>query len=293
MLPEFQQFIGIDWSGAKNTPLRGLQVAVIGRDDHAPALTRPSAGSSWTRGAVLDHVIAQARDHGPVLAGFDFSFSFPWCDHETYFPEYGAAPPDRVSLWSFIDDIAAGEPDFYAATAIGPASPVAAYFNAPGNRGTRFNNRRLRVTEQRCADMGTTPSCTFNGVGPGSVGTGSAAGMRLLHHLVRAPGLRTAVWPFDTVSDADLVAVEIFPRLYAKAAGVNPRDWKQPGFLPSIFHHYGCAPEKNADADTEDKVDALLSAAALRHLSDDKQHWHPATMHPEAAAKEGWIFGVV
>ena len=46
----------------------------------------------------------------------------------------------------------------------------------------------------------------------------------------------------------------------------------------------GYAP-RGADAD---EADAIISAAALRHLAGLDGCWHT----PEAAAKEGWIFGV-
>jgi hypothetical protein len=102
----------------------------------------------------------------------------------------------------------------------------------------------------------------FNGVGPASVGVGSLAGMRMLHHLKQRRDLRVAVWPFDAMENADLVVVEIFPRLYARTTTMKPR--------ASL---------------TEDEYDALISADALRLLSTSPTAW-------EHEGNEGWIFGV-
>jgi hypothetical protein len=102
----------------------------------------------------------------------------------------------------------------------------------------------------------------FNGVGPASVGVGSLAGMRMLHHLKQRRDLRVAVWPFDAMENADLVVVEIFPRLYARTTTMNPRS--------SL---------------TEDEYDALISADALRSLCVKPSVWR-------ATGNEGWIFGV-
>ena len=86
--------------------------------------------------------------------------------------------------------------------------------------------------------------------------------MRLLHHLKQRRDLRVAVWPFEVIDDADLVVVEIFPRLYARTTAMKPR-----------------APL------TEDEYDALISADALRSLSASPPAW-------EHEGTEGWIFGV-
>ena len=43
--------------------------------------------------------------------------------------------------------------------------------------------------------------------------------------------------------------------------------------------------------DIEDKADAVVAAAALRHLSGDPAVWRAPSGEP-AARWEGWIFGV-
>ncbi len=208
----------------------------------------------------MEYVVERARNHGPVLAGFDFGFAYPFHDCGAYFPSHEMSPSDVRSLWALIDELAGDTADLYGATAARPPSPLAPFFNVHGNRGPWFTNRRLRKTERVCP---VRPSCMFNGVGPASVGVGSLAGMRILHRLVQRRDLRVAVWPFHPIENADLVVVEIFPRLYAKASTI-------------AREHYR----------SEDEYDAVISSAALRTLSRDESTWS------NGDALEGWIFGV-
>jgi hypothetical protein len=195
-----------------------------------------------------------------VLAGLDFGFAFPFDDTGTFFPGLPESPPDAPSLWAWIDQLAANAPDLYGTPAAFPPSPLAPLFNLPGHRGRRFDNRRLRATERACP---TRPSSVFNGVGPGAVGVGSLAGMRLLHRLRQSRSPKVAIWPFDPPRGADLVVVEIFPRLYARTTTFRPENFS-----------------------SEDTFDAVVSADALRRLARHPAHWNLT------APREGWIFGV-
>lgn len=258
MPPDFQEFIAVDWSGAKSPRLPGLQVASCRPGRATPQLVRRSP--SWTRTGVMDYVCARAHGKGPVLAGFDFGFAYPFHDAHAYFPAIEGSPPDAKALWAWIDTLSADAPDLYGGAAARPPSPLAPLFNVHNHRGRWFSNRRLRRTERACP---ARPSCLFNGVGPASVGIGSLAGMRMLHRLGRRGDLRVAVWPFDPIDGADLVVVEIFPRLYARTTGIDRAAFR-----------------------SEDEFDAVLSAAALRTLARDAATW--AAGDP----LEGWIFGV-
>jgi len=120
---------------------------------------------------------------------------------------------------------------------------------------------------------------------------GSLAGMRMLHALKHQKKVRVACWPFDGIDGADLVVLEIFPRLYVKRIGINPQHWHMPGVLRAVMKQYG-VDWRGCPCSTEDEFDALISAAALRHLSREKKCWHPKSMSRAAARFEGWIFGV-
>ncbi len=291
MIAEFQQIIAIDWSGARGPRLPGLQVATCSPGDSSPRLVYPDRAEAWTRRTLFDFLPVAARERGPVFAGFDMSVAFPFCDLGCYFPGLADSPPDAGSLWRSVDDACRDASDFYGRPYTAPGRPVAEYFNAPGYRGRKYDTARLRITDRQCLRW-TRPSSVFNGVGPGSVGTGSLAGMRFFHAFRKIKNLRVAIWPFDPVKgDEHLVLCEIFPRLYVKQAGIDPRTWREPGFTNRVLRCYGSQPVRSGRF-TEDEIDALVSAAALRTLAKKKELWHPAAMTRKAARHEGWIFGV-
>ena len=60
--------------------------------------------------------------------------------------------------------------------------PYSNYYNSPNLKGTLYKSRR-RFTEIEAKNKIHSPSPTFNCVGPGAVGTGSLAGMRVLNFL--------------------------------------------------------------------------------------------------------------
>lgn len=291
--PAFRQFIAVDWSGAKGPRLPGLQVACCPVGQAAPCLVRPPDQSLWTRTSVWEHIIKAAETSGPVLAAFDMGLGLPFADHNAYFPRMASSPPDVRSLWKVVDNHCKESADFYASPFCHPPSPFAPYFNAPGYRGPLFDIQRCRITEHACRSR-TRPSSVFNGVGAGAVGLGSLAGMRLLHHAIKAPSkLIIAIWPFDQVSpQTDIVIVEMFPRLYALLAGADPRRWRENEFLPKVLKFYGSRIRNPTQLTTEDEMDAYFSATAIRKLATDSTVWSPPQMTSIAAAHEGWIFGV-
>lgn len=292
MIPDFQTFVAVDWSGSAARHLPGLQVASISARGREAGLVVPPSGRYWTRTAVVAHLLETARRRGPLLAGLDMGLALPFLDAKSYFPGIAEAPHTALQLWRAVDAGCRDGADFYGGAFCRPPSPFADYFNAPGRRGSRFDINRARLTEQCCRKW-TRPSSVFNGVGAGSVGMGSLAGMRVLHALTRRHhDLKVAIWPFQETRNVDLVVLEIFPRLYVKQAGQDPRRWRERGFLPDVMKPYGCRPAA-ADGLTEDETDAVLSAGALRHLARQRACWSPAAMTAAAARHEGWIFGVV
>jgi hypothetical protein len=291
VIPDFQQFMAIDWSGARGPRLPGLQVAVCRPGTKAPVLMRSPVDGGWTRSVLRDELLRAAREHGPVLAGFDMSVAFPFCDTGCYFPECDDSPPGVRALWRLVDETSRDAPDFYARPFTEPGQRFAEFFNAPGHRGTRYDLTRLRVTDQHCLRW-TRPSSVFNGVGPGSVGTGSLAGMRFFHAMKQQREVRLAIWPFDQIrGDEKLILCEIFPRFYVKRCGMDPRRWREPGFPHEVMRAFASAPVPRRNY-TEDELDALYSAAAMRWLAGQPGIWKPSTMTRRAARYEGWIFGV-
>ena len=80
VMPQFERYIGIDYSGAK-TPtesLRGLRVYAA--DWVMPPreiLPPPSPRKYWTRRGLAEWLVAQLSGDKPTLVGIDHGFSFP------------------------------------------------------------------------------------------------------------------------------------------------------------------------------------------------------------------------
>ena len=169
----------VDWSGARRP--KGIWLAAI----HGGRLVASEAMP--TREAAIERVAAEP---GPVIAGFDFSFSVPmW-----FARELGCATVDDV--WTH-----AGT---HGEAWLRPSPPFWR------DRCTLPVDRRFR----RCEERFPTAKSIFQLVGNGQVGAGSVRGMPLLPRL-RAAGF--AIWPFD--APGDRVAFEIYPRALVPLAG--------------------------------------------------------------------------
>jgi hypothetical protein len=233
--------------------------------------------------------LQHASETKQVLAGIDFAFAHPFHDTGSYYPNATGSPDNPRGLWQLIDEINQQQPYLYGG-AIWDDAEFGPYYNAyGGRRGALFSSRRRR-TEQDARTV-KAPSPTFNCVGPAGVGTGSLAGMRMLHHLAET----THIWPFSDVScpTASLMLVEIFPSYYFAAAGIRPINQQQAA-LPALnqaLGFYGSAPlhdNSHLGGPDADDADALIAAAALRYHAADKACWQVA----DEATLEGWIFGV-
>jgi len=285
-LPEFDIYAGIDWSGAKGDRHRGIAVAICKAGDAAPIMVAPPHGkSAWSRQDVADWLLSESVN-ARIFAGIDFAFAHPFCDIGAYYPDVEAAPTTPRALWQMIDEANQDKPDLYGG-GIWASDSYGPFYNAPKQRGARFLSRR-RQTELVAASI-RSPSPTFNCVGPAGVGTGSLAGMRLLHAL----GKRAAIWPFDEDGNKSLMLAEIFPSYYFAMAGLKPIKGAhaEAAFLNKGLAYFQSQPVPDAYRATgpdADLSDAMISAAALRALAREAEMWIPGY----EAAKEGWIFGV-
>ena len=284
----FEFFVGIDWSGAKGNAHKGIAVFLAEHGQQLPVKILPLSGKYWSRQGVCDYLDALSRQ-GRVLAGIDFAFAHPFEDCQAYFPHHALAPKTALDLWAHIDRINHGYDDFYGG-GIWDDPEYGGYYNAPsGRKGIYFSSRR-RLTE-RAAQTIRSPSPTFNCVGPAGVGTGSLAGMRMLHYFAKNGA---HIWPFMPARlDAALTLVEIFPSYYFAQAGINPIKGEQAKYAPltralAYFNSAGVAEDFIADGPDNDDADALISAAFLRAGSSQLA----IGKLPDAAITEGWIFGV-
>jgi len=289
----FETVLGIDWSGARSGPLKGLQVAEA-RPGSAAApvlLDGPLPGGRWSRGSVLDLLVRRIEGGERLLAGIDFAFAYAHGDRGAYFPGLDAGPESARELWRFVDGFGQPGDDFYGGHVYQPGSPVREHYMAPNLKGRLYTHRQRR-TEIACAAQVTSPHPVFKCIGAANVGTGSLAGMRVLHALKERLGDRVTIWPFDASTPGPATVCEIFPRQYFKRAAVDPRAWRDPQVIDQALDYHGTGPYSGAPLDTEDKADAVVSAAALQALSEIEQLWHRPDLYPEAQ-REGWIFGVL
>ena len=220
MMRDFDCFVGIDWSGARGPYQAGLAVFLAEAGYTPPMRVSPPDTQRWSRRAIADW-LSDLASRRRVLAGIDFAFAYPIHDMDGsecgYFPQMPNSPQHASALWQLIEDINSDQPYLYGG-AIWDHPEYGAYYNAPsGRRGAMFRSRR-RQTEQ-VARAVKSPSPTFNCVGPAGVGTGSLAGMRLLHHFYDS----AEIWPFANhrAGSKNLTLVEIFPSYYFALAGIR------------------------------------------------------------------------
>jgi len=282
-------YVGIDWSGkGGNGRARGLQIATCHPGAAAPTLVRHAQNWNWRRDEALDLLSAHAAQER-VLAGLDFAFSYPFCDAGAYFPGHAATPAGRAALWQTVEGACANAPWFYGGPFLAPASPFAAYFVTQAGAGPQYQHR-FRATEVACAAAGANPPCAFHCVGA-QVGTGSLAGMRVLHSVSNHHADAWSIWPFQALEEDRSTMVEVFPTLFQVQAGLPGGDLTHLPTMNAALAALGSAPLADAPA-TEDEADALLIAAALRHLDQPgAAAWHPPGLQGGPQEFEGWIFG--
>ena len=291
-------FIGIDWSGANGEFHRGIQVAILEKDDSQPQLMAPPNKKGWSRLSVIDLLLDYKLSGKHVLAGIDFAFSHPFLNGG-YYPGFDQSPSKPEELWALIDKVNSDYEHLYGGGVWGHAN-LRRYYNAPKNRdgrggkGDLFESRR-RLTETVAASINKrSPSPTFNCVGPAGVGTGSLSGMRLLHYLKD----KASIWPFDIQVKSELgslTLVEIYPALYFTMAGIKDSFKKIDPLkaLNQALTHFGCSQVKNIEKNVpdHDDLDAIISAAALRCLYNPEHVFSIDPKDQEFAKTEGWIFG--
>ena len=293
---EFDSYVAIDWSGAR-TYAGAIQLAECHPGHGAPKrMAVPlRLRRQWRRTDVLTWLRELVRGNQRILVGVDYAFAYPFCDREAYFPGYRLSPASPEELWQSVEKTCQAEPDLYAGAAyLTPKAPFAEYLCFQTYTGASFAGNRYRDTERACQRIGGTPSCVFKCVGPGSVGVGSLAGMRLLHALRCERSSRVAIWPFDDFSGRPIVVVEIFPQLYYLLAEQTPRAWTNPAMVNHVLNAFGSLPlSSEVRVTSEHEADAIVSAAALRYFASQPNAWRPSEMTECSAAQEGWIFGVV
>ena len=318
LIPAFDRFVGVDWSGATGRNYSGIAVAEC-RTGAAPRVLVAPPGRNWRRTDFVDWMAAQAGQGNRLLVGIDCAFALPAAMAGRVLGEdYSAA-----ALWAHIDATCAAAGDFFG----GPFAEHAAHqahFWHRGPRPTGFAEHH-RATEHACKAAGLgSPESPLKLVGARQVGKGGLAGMRVLHALKTRLGESFAVWPFDPPDKADIVCIELYPRLFMKMVGhgngkvrtaealnnclvklgsvpitpTQPSPIKGEGSNPHVPPpRWGRRGGGDAGADhnsllSDHETDALVAAAGLRFVAEDRAVWSPPGMDALALRAEGWIFGV-
>ena len=269
---------------------RGIALAVA-RGTAPPRLIDPAGG--WSRPAILAWLRRLALRRTDMLVGLDLSPSLPFVDCGAYLPGWDQSPGTLPGLWRLVDRISARD-RWLGVNSFVDHPDVAPHFRRAGGReGARFGGGvgRLRVVERRQRATGQANSASvFNLVGAAQVGKGSLAAMRLFHRL----GGAIPFWPFDPVPEAGPCLVEIYTSIAARAAGV-PRGRskvRDAEALAAAFSALGSRGNPSIRHD-DHATDALITAAWLRRVAAQSGLWHPETLTPDIASREGWTFGVV
>jgi hypothetical protein len=285
----FDNFVAVDWSGAKGERQKGIAVAHCALGDAAPVLI-DSPDGRWSRPGILDWLCNNLPNNS--LVGFDLSPSLPFADEGSFFPEWSLSPTDAKSLWQFVDEICADDPHFSVTSFVNHIVAREHFRHGKGDCGKYFptdRNGRLRETELRQALQKQSPSSCFNLVGAAQVGKSSLSGMRVFHRLEG----RYPIWPFDPVPESGSVIVEMYTSIAARYAGMPKGRSKilDGANLDCALDRLGVAPHVPLPRYTDHATDAILTAAWLRKVADDPELWHPPGLE-EVAQTEGWTFGV-
>ena len=258
-MPQFDRYIGIDYSGAQTprSSLKGLQVyeAAAGLQAYE-VLPPPSPRKYWTRQGIAQWLVEQLAPDVPTIVGIDHGFSFPMA----YFEAHALA----LDWDAFLDDFQYHWPT--------DGEYLYVDFVRYGDHGEaakrQGNARWRRLCETRCR-----AKSVFHFDVQGSVAKSTHAGIPWLRYVRSQTSHRLHAWPFDgwDIAAGDSAILEAYPALYK-------RDF---------------APE----ARTPDQHDAYSIASWLRDADQDGRLQH--ALHPplsdddkKLAMIEGWILGV-
>ncbi len=287
MIPAFDRFVGVDWSGAAGSNYAGIAVADCRVGGGAPTLIGPPR-RRWRRTDFVDWMAAQAGRGERLLVGIDCAFALPSPMAVGLLGEnYTAA-----ALWAYIDAACVDAPDFFGGPFAGHEAHTGHFWHS-GPRPAGFAELH-RATEHACRAAGLgSPESPLKLVGARQVGKGGLAGMRVLHRLKQQLGKRFAVWPFEPMDKADIVCVELYPRLFMKMCGQGNGKIRTAAALNRNLAALDAMPYIDpAETLSDHETDALVAAAGLRFIAGDRAVWSPVGMDSLAIRAEGWIFGV-
>lgn len=257
--PIFNQFVGIDYSGAKTptSSLKGLRVYMAGpHSEPTEVLPPPGPKKYWTRRGVAEWLVEALSKNQATLAGIDHGFSFPL----RYF-EIHHLPPD----WpTFLDD-------FHRHW---PTDDEHMYVDfvrdgIHGDGAARSGNSRWR----RLCDERAGAKSVFHFDVPGSVAKSTHAGLPWLRYIRNNLGKQVHLWPFDgwEIPTGKSVIAESYPSLFS------------PDF-----------PRQDRTSDQHDAYSIVSWMQRIAHDGTFAEYFAPPLAPSEKAISqvEGWILGL-
>ena len=260
-MPQFQRYIGIDYSGAEtaDSSCKGLRMFMVeGTGTPEQVQSPPSPRRYWTRRGLAEWLRAELDRDIPTLVGIDHAFSFPFA----YFERYRLSSDWR----SFLEDFRRHWPTDATSTYVS--------FIRDGGIGDGLKRTGqpdwFRVTEQ----WTPTAKSVFRFQVQGEVATSTHAGLPWLLYLRKQCKQPLHFWPFDgwDVSPGKSVIAEVYPSLWMRRF---PKD------------------DRDVDEQAAYAVAAWLQRA---DLTGSLQGYFNPPLTPEErgiAAIEGWILGAV
>jgi len=293
-MKNFDHFIGIDWSGAKDIYTPSISIAQCKKGQAPPVrITNPYHSRHWSRTDVARWILKLCDRRGRILIGIDANFGYA---QEIGLGQFGKEY-NYSDLWSAVESVNQNEANFYAGR-YWQAHPE--YFWEVGKKPDHITLPK-RLTEITCGEAGYGwPESPFKLLGPKQVGKGGMAAMRVALYLKRRAGDQICIWPFENhlVETSQIVISEIYPRQFLRRCGHGMTKVNTLKELNVALEKMGSQKIKNDTYRcTNHDTDALVSACGLRMLCGSentvpKSISYPPMLNENIAAREGWIFGV-
>lgn len=197
----FQNYVGIDYSGAGSTVKRNKALQIfMAAGDAESVKERTFAGNNWNwnRKEIAHWCLEQLKNDEPIVIGIDHAFSFP----ESYMKRY------EISSWNhFLDDFHTHWPTDKDSTTV---------------EFLRKNNERTGKSDELRLTENWTPSAksVFQFDMTGQVAKSSHSGIPWLRFIRNHQALSGKVhfWPFDsfTIPPRLSVIVEVYPSIFRR-----------------------------------------------------------------------------
>ena len=288
LIPNFDAFVAIDWSGAARG-YDGIAVAICRMGRTPPALVVPPR-TRWTREEIAEWLKCRLGEGQRLLIGIDFAFGFPY-EGCGYLGGRAEGIEDIFALWDLIEAKSEGEADFGCTRFVSDPEYVHLFWKA-GPKPERWVERKRR-TEHACAESTKTrPDTLYKLLHSKQVGKASITGMRVLHHVRSRKGDCVAIWPFETPRCSTIV--EIYPTVFRKVATGSIAKLRSRDDLNQALDVLRSRPmsEGNEVHLSDHETDALISAAGLRSIASSPEVWTSPELTSPRVRREGWIFGI-